>query len=233
MSVSATWESNRWTYVKDGGLNYPVAPGDVWRAGDHILACGDLEAGQGRALLKLAGREPDLIYTDPPWGAGNAASFRTKAGVPRRVDFPAFLTHLVQLTSAARRDVFMEMGFAQVHLLSAIIVRLGGQLVREWTVTYYRRHPSKLVHFRWYGEGDDPPDLNGMDDDDTPRAALQACLRPGDLVMDPCTGRGLTAATVAALGARFIGLELSPHRLSCTLTKLAGFGCRISWAGRL
>jgi len=225
-----------WHYASTGGLNYPVQPGEVWRADHHMIACGDLERGDGLRLLQRFGRAPDLIYSDPPWNNGNCAAFRTKAGTPRKVDFNDFLTALLTVTRQARRDVFLEMGVVNTPVLIHLAKLHGGELIEQWPITYYRRHPCSLIQFRWFGRGTWVRGLAGMDDEDTPVAVLQACMQAGDVIMDPCTGRGLTAATVASAGAgdrTFIGLELSPWRMSCTLTRLAALGCKIELEGTL
>lgn len=223
-----------WHYVSSGGDRYPVKPHEVWRAGPHRLACGDLEAGDGERLIKRFGQRPDLVYCDPPWNNGNAAAFRTKAGVPRQVNFTTFLDVLMAVVRLARRDVFLEMGRAgQAHLVERA-ERCGGQAIRTWPITYYRRHPATLTQLRFNGAGLEPPDLAGLDDDDTPGAVMRSCSRPGDVVMDPCMGRGLTAATAGAAQDRtFIGLELSPWRMSCALSKLAALGYAIEREGTL
>jgi hypothetical protein len=224
--------SKPWHYASSGGLNYPVQPGDVWRAGPHVIACGDLEAGDGLRLIDRFG-VPDVVYSDPPWNDGNAGAFRTKAAMPRKVDFTQFLRALLNVVRTARRDVFLEMGLAKTPLLMDLIAQHGGQVMRCWSITYYRRHPCALLHLRWQGESAVVDGLTGMDDDDTPAAALGACLRASDVVMDPCTGRGLTAFTVATAGRTFMGLELSPWRMSCTLTRLATLGYTINLEGQL
>ena len=112
-----------WHYASTGGLNYPVQPGDVWRAGPHVIACGDLEAGDGLRLVDKFGA-PDLVYSDPPWNDGNAGAFRTKAGTPRQVNFTAFLDQLLTVVRMARRDVFLEMGLANApHLMDLALDR--------------------------------------------------------------------------------------------------------------
>jgi hypothetical protein len=223
-----------WRYASTGGTAFPVQPREVWRADHHLLVCGDLEAGDGLALLERFGQAPHLVYCDPPWNNGNAAAFRTKAGMPRKVDFTAFLDRLLGIVSVARRDVFLEMGRANTaHLIRRAEVA-GGRLIRHWPITYYRRHPASLVQLRWQDQGLDPPDLAGMDDEFTPGAVLAACSLPGDVVMDPCMGRGLTAASTASQrGRTFIGLELSPWRMSCTLARLAALGCQVWREGTL
>jgi hypothetical protein len=222
-----------WRYASTGGTAYPVRPLELWRADRHLLACGDLECGDGLALLGRFGQAPHVVYCDPPWNNGNAAAFRTKAGLPRKVDFTAFLDALLGVVRGTLRDVFLEMGFANAGLLVERAERCDGKLVRRWPITYYRRHPCMLLQLRWNDVGGDPPDLAGMDDDETPGATLTACTQPGDVIFDPCMGRGLTAATAVATECIFLGMELSPWRMSCTLARLAALGCRIEREGSL
>ena len=79
-----------WTYASSGGEEYPVQDGDLWTAGPHRIACGDLERGDALDLLHNLKALPDIVYTDPPWNAGNAASFRrrTKSSIVRAIRLP-------------------------------------------------------------------------------------------------------------------------------------------------
>jgi hypothetical protein len=222
-------------YARHGGNVFPVQPGEVWTVDRHMLACGDLELGDGQRLLALAGSAPDIVYSDPPWGGGNAAAFRTKAGVPRKVDFDLFLRRLLPLVASAKRDVFLEMGDEHTRDLVALIGELGGRALQAWKITYYRKNPCWLIQASWHGQHGQAPDMTGMDDTATPTAAFEAVARPGDVIFDPCTGLGCTADAVARLpgDCRFVGLELHPKRMSATLTRLRGIRGEVKLLGRL
>src|SRR5207249_3533344 len=43
------------------------------------------------------------------------------------------------------------------------------------------------------------------------RPAIEACSEPGDLVLDPFAGSGTVCAVAAALGRRWLGIELNPE----------------------
>jgi DNA modification methylase len=59
----------------------PVArPGDLWLLGPHRILCGDCTDAANVARL-LAGREPILLCTDPPYGIELDSSWRNIAGV--------------------------------------------------------------------------------------------------------------------------------------------------------
>jgi DNA modification methylase len=59
-------------------LNPVARPGDLWRLGRHLLLCGDgCERTDVEALL--AGVQPHLMVTDPPYGVNYDADWRNSA----------------------------------------------------------------------------------------------------------------------------------------------------------
>jgi hypothetical protein len=52
-----------------------VEPGSLWRLGDHRLLCGDATDADAVARL-LAGAEPTLLATDPPYGVSLDPTWR-------------------------------------------------------------------------------------------------------------------------------------------------------------
>ena len=53
-------------------------PGDLWLLGDHRLLCGDSTKGEDVERL-IAGQEPFVMVTDPPYGVKLDQSWRDKA----------------------------------------------------------------------------------------------------------------------------------------------------------
>ena len=219
-----------WRYG-DAGDRFPIKPGEVWASGVHILACADLELGAVDEFLdRFCPCCPDCTYTDPPWNAGNASSFRTKAGVPAKVDFGAFLDRVIAVIARTKGLFWIETGFKDESKLTGALTRGFDEpiKVRRFEVTYYRKHPSLLYACARESSGlvlDELPNVNGLDDDFTPNLAIQASTGPGDVVFDPCTGRGLTCRTAHELGRRFVGTELHPRRLACVLAWLKDEHC--------
>ena len=60
--------------------NPVTQPGDLWLLGDHRLLCGDSTDAANMAHL-LAGEQPRLMVTDPPYGVEYDPSWRNEAGV--------------------------------------------------------------------------------------------------------------------------------------------------------
>jgi DNA modification methylase len=55
-------------------------PGDIWLLGDHRVGCGDSTNAADVASV-LAGSEPHLMVTDPPYGVGYQPSWRARRKV--------------------------------------------------------------------------------------------------------------------------------------------------------
>src|SRR5665811_2154350 len=98
-----------WQYG-EAGDQYPLDFGDVVQIGPHIVACGDLEKGQGEQCVEMVGRS-DIAYVDPPWNQGNISSFRTKAGVSTGLMFMAqFIDVFLGVLKTTQGPIYIEMG---------------------------------------------------------------------------------------------------------------------------
>ena len=211
-------------YEKEGGLKWPVSSGDVWKSGPHIFGCGDHESGMFADFSYFFG-PPDMAYVDPPWNQGNASTFRTKAEVEKRADFQKLIVAVINATRHVTGPVFMEMGKKEEANVICWAEREGMKVYQSWEIMYYRKYPARLLYMGWDSEAA-PVQFTlspeGMDDEDTPKWAMQE-IQPRT-VLDPCMGRGGTAVAAHRLGIDSIGFELNPKRLSVTLEKLNKLG---------
>lgn len=213
-----------WKYG-DAGDRYPVMEGDIWQVGEHIVACGDNSRGASGELMDLYGA-PDFIYSDPPWNQGNVNSFRTKAGLTH--DTSGFASFLVPYTAAVTRSrggAMIEMGVKELPTLDAAMASHGWQQVKVWQIVYFGKKPCVMA---CYAPAGSPVlsktftgDPTGWDDTLTPGWSIEQLSKPGDVIYDPCMGRGLTAEFAVKLGRKARGTELHPRRLACTVEKLA------------
>ena len=188
--------------------------------GPHRLLCGDLTTGSVEALL--GGERADVIYSDPPWGPGNQQYWHThnaRGSVPR-TDWPGFLAAFCGVCAQHRTHeapVFVEMGMRWVDELDAAMAHAGLRQQRRWAITYGPKSKPLPVTLSLYGPQDLPIDLGAdMHGEPVTRTILSAVVTPGMVVLDPCTGKGMTARWTHRLGGCFRGNELNPRRLQIT-----------------
>lgn len=191
---------------------------EAFEIGRHRLMAGDVTAG---ALSTLMGGElADVVYGDPPWGQALLTAFATMAGGAPRLAWMEFLDALAVAIVGARKPeapVFLEMGCRWERDLVSTMRAIGLPLRRRWEVTYGSRSKPRPSLLLLFGPTDvavrmpDPPFGEPVT-----RAALLPVVREGTVVLDPCTGLGMTARITHALGGSFRGLELNPTRLERT-----------------
>lgn len=210
---------SEWVYG-DSGDRFPVERGDIVAVGDeHTLACGDLEEDHGLTIAKEYG-PPQLAYVDLPYNEAVAKSYRTKAGLDNSVDYSSFLKAAAWTLSMTEREVFVEVGTENADRVRQALESTGAEVPYIYNITYYDTEPAALVHGSYSGRPDPIPEMQGSDDEETPGIAIEERTEPGELVFDPCMGRGLTAESAQELGRRSLGLELHPRRLAVTIEKL-------------
>lgn len=186
----------------------------------HRLLCGDITTGCVGGLMgdELA----DAIYSDPPWGPGNQQYWHTmrERGAAPRTSWPDFLLAFCGVCATYRKPaapVFVEMGMRWADELDAAMLRAGLPRQRRWVVTYGPKKNPLPVTLNLYG----PLDIEiAMPDpahgEPVTRAVLEAVVRPGAIVLDPCTGLGMTARITHRLGGVFRGTEMNAARLERT-----------------
>lgn len=194
--------------------------GQILEIGKHRVLCGDLTSG---VVATLMGDElADVVYSDPPWGPGNQRYWHTvmARGAEPRTSWPGFLAAFCAAVSTFSRPaapVFVEMGIRWVDELDAAMTSVGRPPRRRWTILYGPKKKPLPNTLSLYGATDVnvvmpvPPHGEGVT-----RAALNACVQPGTVVLDPCTGLGMTARVTHAIGATFRGTELNATRLDRT-----------------
>lgn len=224
-------------YGVKGGV-YRVLPGQVWKCGLHLVACGDLEKGDGEKLLAFGSENaslygalsPVLFYVDPPWSPAYITRFRRGA---EATEDPAFTVESLckRIFRLASAPLLMEMGTtyepAQVidwawqvaaGLTACSFIRHG---VYVEPITYAGGKPARLFAFGLTEEqGVDFTCLRNTDDERTPFMAMNLFTDPGDVVVDLCLGLGVTARAAQMTGRRCWGLELHPRRCSAALADL-------------
>lgn len=193
--------------------------------GPHRLLCGDIT--EPVTLQTLMGEErADVVYSDPPWGPGNQQYWHTmrERGSAPRTSWEAFLAAFCELCAVYRKPnapVFVEMGMRWVDELDDAMKAQGLARQRRWTIFYGPKAKPLPNTLSLYGEKDVevvmPKPAWGQE---VTRAALASVGHRGMIVLDPCTGLGMTARFTHALGGVFRGTEMNALRLERTATRL-------------
>lgn len=188
--------------------------------GNHRLLCGDLTKG---AVHDLMGHDvADVIYSDPPWGPGNQQYWHTMnvRGSSPHTSWSAFLAAFCQSCAVHRTSkapVFVEMGLRWVDELDAAMSVAGLIAQRRWLILYGPKKRPLRNTLSLYGAPEPsivmPDPLHG---EPVTQSVLEAVVRPGSVVLDPCTGLGMTARITHRLGGAFRGNELNAARLDRT-----------------
>ena len=160
-------------------------------------------------------KSADALFVDPPWNAGNAKSFYTKAGIYiPGIDFHAFSSILFQRIFEISPDtVFVEIGKQYIGLY---LQSLGGMFkyVTLYNSSYYHRKQNKcyVIHATNSGKLKRHKILEDMDEEDIIKWLCRN--HPYQCVGDLCMGRGLVGKHSYLNGRRFVGTELNPKRLA-------------------
>lgn len=200
--------------------NIEVCTNKVVSIGRHRLLCGDITKG---AVGHLLGDEKvDVIYSDPPWGPGNQQywhTMRERGSVPA-TSWSDFLTVFCEVCAMAikpRSPVMIEMGIRWVDELDGAMARVGLNVRNRWTIFYGPKSKPLPNTLSLYGDRSidiampSPPHGEVVT-----RAALAAIVKSGDIVLDLCTGLGMTARATHRLGGVFYGTEMNTVRLART-----------------
>ena len=204
----------------------------------HRLVCGSVDGLPIHQMLN--GTHADILYADPPWDDAHMASFATMArkqtGVAvQPIRWETFITGMCSvLAGHVKGWVFVEMGRQHAERTASYLrlvcedvtihpttYRSGGQ-ERPTTLISGHRRPGHAATWRVPADG-------GTGGLRQVLAVLSSGAKPGDVVLDPCCGTGLTAKACLRLGLTFYGNELNAMRARKTASLLeSGATVRIS-----
>jgi hypothetical protein len=195
-------------------------PANVEAIGPHKLLCGDITR---LSVAQLMGDErADVIYSDPPWGPGNQQYWHTmrERGAAPRTSWEGFLAAFCRTCATHRTPdapVFVEMGMRWASELDEVMRSVGLPKQRSWVFTYGPKAKPLPLTLTLYGPRNVdvtmPEPAHG---EPVTREVLRSVVRPGALVLDPCTGLGMTARWTHKLGGHFRGTEMNASRLERT-----------------
>ncbi len=192
---------------------------------DYRLLLGDFR----QRADEIASSSVRLILTDPPYFRDSLEIFSGLSAFAARVLQPggSFLAMVGQ------------------YFLPEILNRLGEHLRFHWLITCVmpgqnryiqsRRVRAASKHFLWFQKGmytgqtvrdvikSGGPDKHfhpwGQPEGDFAHF-IECFTRPGDLVLDPTMGGGVTAAAATRLGRRFVGFDVDKDAVETTRRRL-------------
>ena len=194
---------------------YPIEDGETYTFGASKICVSDITKRLPDFMLAA-----DMIYSDTPWSLGNINMFNSKAGREHMAGFAEFYTPLFShIKRIAPRVCYLEIGKQELGRFRDMLGGLYG-VVQQWEIVYYNKYPCYLLRG---GASAIDFDFIGMDDAETPRAAVRA--DDPAVVGDFCTGRGLTGLAALGEGKRFVGCEMNKRKLAVFIhrARQAGF----------
>lgn len=203
----------------------------VTKVGKHTVMHSDIMKSDIKKLLK--GKKVDMMYSDPPWGAGNLRYWQTinkrqTGDSPNDVNLVLFLHKIFDIaTNHVKGVVFMEYGIKWRDDIKALIKEY--KLKDIATIPLQYKSGSNLL----------PLDLHvfSKTKQELPQAYIDSVanthgyntltkvfsLYPdmkGVTILDPCCGMGYTAQIAVDRGMTFYGNELNSKRLEQTIKRL-------------
>lgn len=205
-------------------MSMRVQPRDVWQVGPHLVACLDVTGDTLKVQRLITATAPVMAYVDAPYNASAYAYFARTALGSYYPSFHMFLGHLASTLLLVQGEVYVECGVQTVMQFTQVFTSLGFQVLDEWSITYQRVRPARLLHLLSprapAGLTLEGEPLDGLDDTVAPRVAIERSSEEGDWVLDCCLGLGLTLRSADACGRRCLGIEVHPDRLRRAIASL-------------
>ena len=201
----------------------------ITQIGKHRVMCSDVMTADINELLE--GRKVTVLYSDPPWGAGNLKYWQTinrrQTGAEiKEVNLDRFLNRIFQIIKDYVREVaLVEYGIRWYDEIKEYAKKYG---LFDWgtigVVYGSERRPMYLHLFTLKRKTPLPKSyidsIRGTTGYDTVTKALKPLITYGTSILDPCCGMGYTARAARELGAIFYGNEMNAYRLQKTIRKL-------------
>ena len=213
---------------------WQVKPGDLWRIGEHKLACGDCT---DKAVVERLGKV-DALFTDPPYGINYDPSWLDGVGTHRQALSSRNILQgddgSLDLTFLWAYDRRMVWGFPYIFdpqatgwivwdkqpgvedrgivtpiEMASTTMRKGFDMVRVMWGGYYRAAgETRQPHPTQKPVGVIAP-------------FIEAWTKKDEFVFDPFLGSGTTMISCQNLGRRGRGIEISPEYCAVVLQRMS------------
>jgi hypothetical protein len=210
----------------------PVRHGDIWRVGEHLFGCGDIEEGSVLAALLALAAPLTLVYADPPWTSANATTYRAMSGAERarKADWHSVFFRALSPARDRKLLCYTEMGWNPRGEAMQLARRMGARcpwwerVTYPWTASVifpadFRDPPGPVAPVTGaHGWQSDAQWLTSGHPE--PSALAFAAHEPG-VVLDPCCGEGYTSRSAVTAGWTFVGHEITARRLWNGIQRIA------------
>lgn len=195
----------------------------------QILLCRDLEDPTTLDIVRAQLPERvRAVYTDPPWNIGISSMFRTRVGLEPCTSYPrlmdAWAAVVGECQSRGATDVIVDHSMDDTQRRTCIDAinrcpRWTLPHVEQWVVQY--GSPPRKNMLLHYGKSRLGVDLTGMSSESLLKKAFAGLnLSPGDWIVDPCMGKGMTSRISHGFNCNVLGTELSLDRLKLAVSWL-------------
>lgn len=180
------------------------------RIGTHRIFCGDLARGAVVALSD--GGKADVFYSEPPATARDVKVWRTSKQ-PASSSWQGFVAALADMAAG--------------YSAGGAAIECSDDSLKDWVGAMERRGYrtlnvlpvfAKKPRLLWYGSRDPaakPLQAPGVDEEPA-TAILSHITRPGQVVLDPCVGKGATARAVLRLGLSLWAGDINAGAVAAT-----------------
>ena len=239
----AAWEEA----TKDPG----VQRGDMWRLGDHSLACGD-SANSGDVSRLMAGQGATLMVTDPPYGVAYEPEGRKRKRPIVNDDLGKDQSEFWTKAFSAwplEGDAYVFSPSGPLISTLAASIEAAGIQHHQWLIWskdhfvlgrshYHYKHEH--IYYGWKGK----TSWNGSRKEDSVwtegrpmsspehptmkpvtlcERAIENSSKTNDLVIDPFLGSGTTLIAAERTGRRCYGMEIDPRYCRVAIARWEAF----------
>ena len=198
---------------------------EVLKIKQHKLLCGDITKG---SINKLMGTENfDILYSDPPWGAGNLKFWNTMNSKMNNIDkfevnweeFISSFCYIINTHSKENSVVIIEMGLRFYDHFSAMIESNTKFKIKQLFKTRYKGGGKFLPNHIMYFSNENPLSFNediitDTYGEDCTNKIIQQCAYKDAVILDPCCGMGSTLKMAHKYDMKFRGNEINQARLN-------------------
>lgn len=224
-----------------------VRPGDVWKLGNHVLACGSATDAKIVDRVLKGRKDKATIFTDPPYGVdfkynehedtpeANADLVQKafELGPDRIVWTPGSINmarEFAKYPDAKMLHWHKHFGITQNGLGGAdtmepvFVVNIKGGALPDNYLPFAAKHEKSPIDGNvWLNEEHPCPKPVAL------FAHLIACLSPQDgIVYEPFSGSGTTLIASQQAGRTFAGVEIDPRYVELAIRRWMAFTGKVA-----